>query len=189
MPTQITYQNPTYDPNTPRNVINQFQWFSTAEIFEVMEQNRHNFSILLVNVDYDNNTGNIIRSANAFGASEVILYGRKKFDRRASLGTEFYMKFKQVKFVEELDEIIADYDEIVGLENNCDNTVDLRSFQWDQEKRYLICVGQEGNGIPEEILKLCKHTLEIPQYGSVRSLNVGVSAGIVMYDYVSKAGK
>jgi tRNA G18 (ribose-2'-O)-methylase SpoU len=53
----------------------------------------------------------------------------------------------------------------------------------------LICLGQEGNGIPAEILAKCHDLVEIPQVGSVRSLNVGTAAGIVMYDYCAKVGR
>ena len=46
--------------------------------------------------------------------------------------------------------------------------------------------GEESQGLTEEMLKLCDYAVEITQYGSVRSLNVGTSSGIVMFDYVSK---
>ena len=78
---------------------------------------------------------------------------------------------------------------IIALENNLPNTVQLPEFKWDPNLKYLICVGQEGDGLPQNILDQCNYTLEIPSFGSVRSLNVGVAASIVMYDYISKISR
>jgi tRNA G18 (ribose-2'-O)-methylase SpoU len=182
---KTNFQNPVYDPNKPRAVVDYMKWMSTAEIKLDLEKRKQNFSILLVNIDYDNNSGNIIRTANAMGANEVILYGRRSFDRRSSMGTEFYMDFQVVKYAEELDEILEGYDIVVGLENGI-KAKNLVDYVWDKNLKTLICLGQEGNGIPQEILDKCSDLVEIPQVGSVRSLNVGTAAGIVMYDYSSK---
>jgi tRNA G18 (ribose-2'-O)-methylase SpoU len=184
----IEYKTLVYDPNAKRNVVDHLKWLSDEDVITELSKQQNNFSLLLLNIDYDNNTGNIIRSANAFGAREVILYGRKKFDRRASVGVEFYMKFRQVKYLEDLDEIFSSYDTVVALENNVKDipTSLLSDFRWNYNKRTLICIGQEGTGLPQEILQRCHHCLEIQQIGSVRSLNVAVASGIVMYDYCSK---
>ncbi len=182
----ITFSNPVIDRNKPRNVVDHLKWMSTPEINQELEINAKNFGLLLVNIDYDINTGTIIRAGNVFGAREVVLYGRKKFDRRASVGAEFYTKFRQIEFEDQLEILIKDYDVVVALENNLPNTISLSEFIWDKNLKYLICVGQEGSGLPDNILKICKYTVEIPSFGSVRSLNVGVASSIVMYDYVTK---
>jgi tRNA G18 (ribose-2'-O)-methylase SpoU len=182
---KVQFQNPVYDPNKARAVVDYMKWMSTDEIKIDLEKHKQNFSILLVNIDYDNNSGNIIRTANAMGAKEVILYGRRNFDRRSSMGTEFYMEFQQIKFVEEIDEVLKGYDIIVGLENGIE-AKNLIDYKWNKNLKSLICLGQEGNGIPTEILAKCHDLVEIPQVGSVRSLNVGTAAGIVMYDYTAK---
>jgi tRNA G18 (ribose-2'-O)-methylase SpoU len=182
---KIQFQNPVFDPNKPRAVVDYMKWMNTTEIKADLKKHKHNFSILLVNIDYDNNSGNIIRTANAMGAKEVILYGRRSFDRRSSMGTEFYMEFQQIKFVEEIDEVLKEYDMIVGLENGI-KAQNLIDYKWNKNIKTLICLGQEGNGIPTEILAKCHDLVEIPQFGSVRSLNVGTAAGIVMYDYTAK---
>jgi tRNA G18 (ribose-2'-O)-methylase SpoU len=182
----IQFKTSIVDPNKPRNVVDHLKWLSDEEIKNSLEENLRNFSILLVNIDYDNNAGNIIRSANAFGAKEIILYGRKKFDRRASVGVEFYMNFKQIKFIEDIDEVFSQYDEVVALENMLENTIPLENYKWNKNKKTLICIGQEGQGIPIEILNKCHFTTEIVQVGSVRSLNVSAASAIVMYDYCLK---
>ena len=185
----ISFINPIIDRNKPRNVVDHLKWMSTGEIKDKLVSQSKNFGLLLVNIDYDINTGTIIRAGNTFGAREVILYGRKKFDRRASVGAEFYTKFRQIEWEEQLQEVLEAYDVIIALENNLPNTVQLPEFKWDPNLKYLICVGQEGDGLPQNILDQCNYTLEIPSFGSVRSLNVGVAASIVMYDYISKISR
>lgn len=61
--------------------------------------------------------------------------------------------------------------------------MELHSYQWPENKNILIAVGNEGKGLPQEVLNICDSTLEIEQYGTTRSLNVSVAAGIVLYDY------
>lgn len=183
---RIQFEGLVYDPNKPRNVVDPLKWLTAEQIRADLNTKRQNFSILLVNVDYDLNTGTIIRTANVFGASEVILYGRKKFDRRASVGAEFYTNFRQIEYLDQLETTLSEYGNIIALENNLSNTESLINYKWDYSQKILICLGQEGNGIPSEILNLCKTTLEIPQLGSVRSLNVSTAAAIVMYDYLAK---
>jgi tRNA G18 (ribose-2'-O)-methylase SpoU len=197
----IEFQNPIIDPNKPRAVVDYMKWMDTIEIKNELEKTKNNFGILMVNIDYDNNSGNIVRTANAFGAIEVILYGRRKFDRRSSMGTEFYMNFQQIRYIEEIDEALKDYDLIVGLDN-IEGSVNIFDYNWklgnptqDQDlpkpktPKTLICLGQESTGLPLEIIKRCDKLVHIPQYGSVRSLNVGTAAGIAMYDFVVKDRK
>jgi tRNA G18 (ribose-2'-O)-methylase SpoU len=206
---QIEFQNPIIDQSKPRAVVDYMKWMDNIEIKHELEKTKNNFGILMVNIDYDNNSGNIIRTANAFGAIEIVLYGRKKFDRRSSMGTEFYMNFQQIKYIEEIDEVLQGFDLIVGLDN-IEESINIFEYDWDlpiskklelketeaidsqpkpRKPKTLICLGQESTGLPEEIIKRCDQLVHIPQYGSVRSLNVGTAAGIAMYDFVNKSQK
>lgn len=182
---QFEFNSLVYDPTKPRNVADYLKWLTDDETKKYLEERKLNFSVLILNILFDNNAGNIVRSANAFGASEIILYGHKKFDRRASVGAEFYSHFRHLKFVEDLDELFKEYEVIVAVENTPD-AVPLKNFTWDTKKT-LIIFGQESGGIPSEILKKCNAVVAINQRGSVRSLNVAVAAGIVMNSYVEQA--
>ena len=177
----------SYDPNKPRNRPDYLKWVTDDEVKEYLSGRKLNYGVLIMNILYDNNAGNIIRSANAFGAKEIILYGHKKFDRRASVGTEFYSYFRHIKYVEDLEEVFSEYDTIVSIENT-EDALPLASFKWKKDKKTLLIFGQESSGIPEEILKKSDFKVKITQFGSVRSLNVAVAAGIVMHDYSLKVG-
>lgn len=184
---RFEFKSLVYDPNKPRNVADYLQWLTDEETKKYVAEKRLNFSVLIINILFDNNAGNIVRSANAFGAQEIILYGHKKFDRRASVGAEFYAHFRHIRFTEDLDALFKEFEMIVAVENTKD-AEPLRDFVWDKNKKTLIIFGQESAGIPQEILDKCHAVVAINQRGSVRSLNVAVAAGIVMNDYGDKVG-
>ena len=171
-----------FNTNAKRNITDQLAWAKREDILETINPHKIPISLLLVNIDRDNNIGNIIRSANTFGVEEVLIYGRKKFDRRTSVGAEFFMQFRHIRFIEEITPLRQEFDLILGLEQT-ENSVELHSYQWPKDKNILITVGNEGKGLPQEILDICDTTLEIEQYGTTRSLNVSVATGVVLYDY------
>lgn len=178
-----------YDANKPRNRADYLKWLTDEDVKKYLAERKLNYGVLIMNLLYDNNAGNIVRSANAFGASEIILYGHKTFDRRASVGSEFYEYFRHIKFTQDIDTLFAEYDIVVAVENNAPEgkkVEALADFKWDSTQKTLIIFGQESSGIAKEILDKCDHVVEISQFGSVRSLNVAVAAGIVMNDYCTK---
>ena len=134
----------------------------------------------------DFNISTMIRNANAFNAKEVFYIGKKRWDRRGAVGTHHYTP---INFLESYEEFISlkKLYTFVGIDNNMSETLELSSFDWNKlEAPPLMIFGEEKEGLTEKTLKLCDYVVEIPQYGSVRSLNVGTSSGIIMYDYVNK---
>jgi tRNA G18 (ribose-2'-O)-methylase SpoU len=165
-----------------RNVIDYFAYWSTEAIKADLDTKRHNFSVLISNKFNDFNIGSVIRNANAFLAKEVIIYGRRKFDKRGTVGTVHYENFKYVKVVEELnfpDSLV------VGMDN-IPLAVPIETFVWPKDKHVILAFGQEQTGLPQEIIDVCQHMVYIKQYGSVRSLNVGCASAITMFDYCQK---
>ena len=63
----------------------------------------------------------------------------------------------------------------------------MESFVWPDNA--IMIFGEEGIGLSEEMLSLADHVVSITQYGSVRSMNVGTTSGIAMYDYLNKLNK
>ena len=177
----------------PRNIVDKYKngerYWSDENIREDLDNKRNNFSVLCASVKGDLNIGNIIRSSNAFLAKEVFIYGRKRWDRRSSLGTQNYTHFNHIEEfdLESIKRISKDY-HIVGIDN-IKNAKPIENYQWPISKHTLICFGSEATGLPQEILDLCHDLVYISQYGSVRSLNVSSAASIVFYDYVQKKQK
>jgi tRNA G18 (ribose-2'-O)-methylase SpoU len=131
----------------------------------------------------DFNISTLIRNANAFNAKKVYYLGKKKYDRRGTVGTHHYVDLTYLGMSHRsLVELKNEYT-IVAIDNDVPNTHKLGEFDWNiLEKPPLMAFGEEGVGLTDEMLKIADYCIEIPQYGSVRSLNVGTSSGIVMYD-------
>lgn len=150
-----------------------------------LDTKRNNFSVLISNEFQDFNIGSVIRNANAFLAKEVIICGRKKFDKRGTVGTHVYENLKHVKFIDEFK--MPENSILIGVDN-VENSVPVETFEWP-DCHVILAFGQEQVGLPQDIIDICDHIVYIKQYGSVRSLNVGCASAILMYDYCNKMVK
>lgn len=174
-----------------RNIIDVYKYWTVDAIKADLDKKRHNFTVVCVNLANDFNIGSIIRNANAFLAKEVILIGRKRWDRRGAVGTHNYLQFNHVKTVDDFATWLKTkkLSSVVAIDNVPD-AQPIREYIWSSDYFETILVfGQEDTGIPEDILKLCPTKLYIPQHGSVRSLNVGCASAIAMYEYTSKVAR
>lgn len=167
-----------------RNVHDRYKDMPTEDIKADLRKNATSLAVLIANVEGDFNIGSVIRSANNFGASKVFYFGRKQFDPRGAVGTVHYSEVVHLPTLDAVKELKLHYI-FVGVENNVPKTEPLHDFVHPPVGLYVV--GEEQAGIPKEILELCDHVVEIPSRGSVRSLNAGCAASIVLYDYASKA--
>jgi tRNA G18 (ribose-2'-O)-methylase SpoU len=172
---------------SPNNVRPEFKQLSVEETKTLVLSKAINLTVTMAHINGDFNFSSLIRSANGFGISDVYYFGKKKFDKRGAIGTYHYINVNYLKSIEELKELKHKY-RFVALENNIERKpISLYNYSW--EKKYMIIVGEEGNGLTEDILKLCDDFVEIPMLGSISSFNVAVAASIAMYDYSSKITK
>lgn len=168
--------------NIRSNLVDKYKGISTEKILEDLKKNRFKYSICIENWQYNYNLGTCIRAANAFGAKEVFYVGKKKIDDRSSVGTKHWVDFKHLKSLKDLISLKKDYS-FVALDN-VDGSQEINKFDWPENS--LIILGNEANGISEEVLKISDYVVSIPQFGSVRSLNVTSAAGIAMYSYLQQ---
>lgn len=168
--------------NDTRNVIDYYKYWKTEAICADLRTKHNNFSVLITNLFSDFNIGAVIRNANAFCAQKVIIYGRKAYDRRGTVGCHLYLDFQHIKLQEDLrfEDCV-----VVGVDN-IENAQPMESFSWPKNKHVIMAFGQEDVGLCKEVLDICDHVVYIKQYGSVRSLNVGCASAIAMFDYCSK---
>lgn len=169
----------------PRNILDKYKDWQNDLIKKDLKDNSFPYAILMTHLQGDFNLGTVIRSANAFGAREVYYYGKRKFDPRGACGTVHYTDVKYLPSLDDLHKLKDTY-VFVGLEQT-EKSVYLDGFKWP-DKPCMIVLGEESQGLTDEILNLCDHFVEIKQYGSVRSVNAGVAASIAMIDYVNKYG-
>ena len=168
-----------------RNVIDRYKNWSTESIRRDLQRTANPFAVCMEHWQGDFNISTLIRNANAFNAKKVCYLGKKKYDRRGTVGTHHYVNIDYLGIsYSSLVNLKNEYT-IVAIDNNVPNTHKLGEFDWNMlEKPPLMVFGEEGVGLTDEVLKIADYSVEIPQYGSVRSLNVGTSSGIVMYDFV-----
>ena len=174
-----------HTPKETRNIIDHYWYWKQEEIMADLERKRRNFSVLCCNLCNDFNISSTIRNANALGAKQVIIWGSKQYDRRGTVGTHKYTPIKHFKeeCLQDLLEYIGE-SKIIGIDDNPDPK-DITKYSWPKE-HFVMVFGQEQIGIYDPIKSLCSEMVYIPQYGSVRSLNVACASAIAMYDYCSK---
>jgi tRNA G18 (ribose-2'-O)-methylase SpoU len=168
-----------------RNVIDKYKNWPTDAIRKDLQETANPFSVCMEHWQGDFNISTLIRNSNAFNARRVYYLGKKRFDRRGAVGTHHYV---DINYLDDdynrLVDLKKEYT-IVAVDNNISNTHKLGEFDWlSLEKPPLMLFGEEGIGLTTSALEIADYCVEIPQYGSVRSLNVGTSSGILMYDFV-----
>ena len=166
-------------------VRDEFKGMAPEEIKVALDAKRFPFAVCVANVEYDFNLGTIIRNANAFLAREVVIYGRRKMDLRGAMGAHVYENVVHVRDATEL-KAHARGMKLVCFEE-APGAVRLEDFLWPPNP--LMIFGQEGPGVPEEVRALADATVFIPLFGSMRSINVGVAAGIAMHDWHARAAE
>jgi tRNA G18 (ribose-2'-O)-methylase SpoU len=170
-----------------RNVIDYYKYWSVDAIRADLDTKRTQLVIVCENFAKDLNIGTVIRNANAFTAKEIIIAGRRRWDRRGAVGTHSYEKLSHVKHVKDMLELYAglkaDGYQIVVMDN-IDGSSDIREFDWPAKTAMIL--GQEDIGVSPIALKAADHVVYIPQFGSTRSINVGSASAIAMYDYMLK---
>ena len=133
-------------------------------------------------MSHDFNAGTIVRSANNFNAERVAIVGRKKYNRRGAMCTDKYIEVVHFPTVKEfVEDARARGKEIVAIENNVDLARPLGQKKF--RPGTILVFGGEGDGISEELLEEADDVREIESFGSTRSVNVGVAAGIAMYEW------
>ncbi|SKA06645.1 RNA methyltransferase, TrmH family [Pilibacter termitis] len=141
--------------------------------------------LLLDNVQDPGNVGTMIRSADAFGLSGVIL-GKGTADiysgkvLRAMQGSNFHLPIVQMELQESIDLLKKHKVTVYGTELN-ERAISLSEVQ--KTKNYAIILGNEGTGVSSEILEKTDANIFIEMKGNAESLNVAIAASILMYSF------
>jgi tRNA G18 (ribose-2'-O)-methylase SpoU len=162
-----------------RNVLDEYRYWRREAIVADLDARRHGFHVAIENWQHDFNIGTIVRNANAFLAHTVHIVGRRRWNRRGAMVTDRYQHIEHHATVEELVAWGARRDlPIVGIDIVEGATPIERAAL---PRRCILAFGQEGPGLSPELASACTDIHEITQYGSTRSINVGVASGIAMY--------
>ena len=139
--------------------------------------------VLLENISDAGNLGTIIRSAAAFNIDSVLLLGNtvdlyNPKCVRSAVGNLWKVNVVNVKSLSEIQDIFKSYERVATLPKE-NNTVWLSD--WAPKDKVLVMLGSEADGLTDELKNWATTNLTIEMNKSVESLNLSVSAGIVMY--------
>ena len=147
-------------------------------------------TIVLDNVRSALNVGSVFRTSDAFLIENIILCGitatpPNKEIRKAALGSTDSVNWKYVKnTTDAVQQLIKEGYYVVGVEQ-ADKSTLLDEFKLPK-KPIAIIMGNEVNGVDQEVINLCDEVIEIPQFGTKHSLNIAVTTGIVIWDLWGK---
>ena len=173
----------TEEPQGIMLIVEKFE-YALDDIFP-KDKNDH-FIAILDNIQDPGNTGTIIRTADAAGCSAVVLlqgtadiFNPKTI--RSSMGSLFHLPIIQGVETEKLIELLKQKNVCLystALTYEDENIYNNIKYQ----KPLAIALGNEANGLSENILKNCTKNIHIPIYGKAESLNVAIAAGIILYE-------
>jgi tRNA G18 (ribose-2'-O)-methylase SpoU len=160
-------------------------------INEFKKVEKHKIILVLDDIRSLHNIGSIFRTADAFLIQKIILCGitatppNKEIHKTALGATDTVDWEYEISAEIAIEKLISEKVEVWAIEQT-DVSKPLNEFKIDSNKTYALVFGNEVKGVSPNILSLCYGAIEIPQWGSKHSLNVSVSAGIVLWDLVVK---
>lgn len=176
-----------YDPELlahgdHRNVADKYRYWTLEAIRAHIARNSIELEVAIENLDRDFNMGTIVRTANAFAARRVHIIGRKQWNKRGAMMTDVYL---EVVYHANVEDFLLDIRQrnrsLIAIETG-EQSVSLSSAQLPRSA--VLLFGSESNGISADLQKAADQIVAIEQFGSTRSLNVGVAAGIALYMWV-----
>ncbi len=154
---------------------------------EFKKANKLPLVVILDNVRSLHNIGSVFRTSDAFRVKCIYLCGITATPphpemHKTALGAEFTVDWKYVNNAVEAVDNLRQEGYIVFSVEQAENSIMLENIQLEQGKRYAVVLGNEVKGVQQEVIDHSDGCIEIPQYGTKHSLNVSVTAGIVIWD-------
>ena len=149
------------------------------------------FVVVLDNIRSLNNIGSVFRSSDAFLIQHIYLCGitatpPNKEIHKTALGATESVDWSYWENTEEaIHKLRADGFIIVSVEQ-VENSISLPDFKIEKDKKYAFIFGHEVKGVQQKIVDISDFCVEIPQYGTKHSLNISVSAGVVLWEMFRK---
>lgn len=150
-------------------------------------------AIVLDNIRSQHNVGSVFRTADAFRVSELLLCGITAVPpssdiHKTALGAEDAVKWsywpdtlQAVRHLQAAGYVVLSVEQVEGSSK-------LDSYRFDENRRYALVLGNEVKGVSQSVVDASDGALEIAQYGTKHSLNVSVTAGIVMWEAERQLG-
>lgn len=181
-PTDERYDPDLLEHGDTRNVVDAYRYWRRDAVIADLAARAHPFHVAIENFGHDHNIGTVVRTANAFAAAGVHIVGRRRWNRRGAMVTDRYLD-------------VHHHDDMAGLAAFAaagglvvvavDNTPDAQRLETATLPRDCVLLfGQEGPGVTGEARAAAALTVSIAQFGSTRSINAGVAAGVAMHAWI-----
>ncbi|ATA90499.1 RNA methyltransferase [Capnocytophaga stomatis] len=161
------------------------------EIDEFKKATKTPLIVILDNVRSLNNIGSVFRTCDAFLIEKIFLCGitatpPNKEIHKTALGATESVDWEYVEnTISVVERLKSQGIYVIGIEQ-AEKSVMLNDFQPEPNVKYAVIFGNEVKGVEQEVVSACDGVIEIPQYGTKHSLNISVSAGIVIWDLWKK---
>jgi tRNA G18 (ribose-2'-O)-methylase SpoU len=147
--------------------------------------------IVLDDIRSLHNIGSVFRTSDAFLIEKIILCGitatpPNKEIHKTALGATETVAWEHHENVLEVIENLKKENVITLAIEQVESSIFLQEFQVEKNKKYALVFGNEVYGVAQEAVAICDSCIEIPQLGTKHSLNIAVSAGIVVWDLFQK---
>ncbi len=146
--------------------------------------------MVLDNIRSVHNVGSVLRTADAMRIEAVYMCGITATPpsaemHKTALGAEDSVTWRYYNdTLQAVSELKAAGYVVLAVEQ-VEGSLKLGAFKFDPSKRYALVMGNEVKGVRQDVVDACDQALEIPQYGTKHSMNVSVTAGIVMWEATS----
>ncbi|SCB91135.1 TrmH family RNA methyltransferase [Weissella bombi] len=183
-----------------RNVTDFYKGKTDDEIRTALDMQRGEMISIMQNLSHDFNKASAVRNSNAFGMRKLIFLnpenpaipdakeGIKKWDRRGSLGTQNYEHIEHHRIIDYpaiFEQLHQEGYTIYAIDNTPGyNPQSLYDMHFPAKSAFLF--GEEKLGLADDLIAAADEMVYIPQYGSVRSINVGVAHGVIAAFYASQ---
>lgn len=185
-PEDLRYDATLLRDGDTRNVVDAYRYWTREAIVADIDRRRHQLHIAIENFGNDANIGGVVRTANAFAVDTVHIVGRRRWNRRGAMVTDRYQRLRHHDSTAELLAFAVDAGLTVVAVDNVPGSVRLE--QTELPRDCLLVFGQEGPGITEDSRRGAALTVSIAQFGSTRSINASVAAGIAMHAWIRQWG-
>ena len=144
------------------------------------------------------NVGSVFRTADAFRLQGVCLCGITARPphpeiHKTALGAEDSVEWQYFERTEDCVEYLKQQGYTVLAVEQCEGSTLLHEKLKIKDEKLAVVLGNEVKGVQQQVIDMCDGCLEIPQYGTKHSMNVSVTAGIVIWElckeYIMKYNK
>jgi tRNA G18 (ribose-2'-O)-methylase SpoU len=184
------------------NVRDEYKDNTVEQNKAIQKSQTRKFSVGAINITGELNIGMMIRSACLMGAENFYIFGRKKFDKRSTVGAENYINIKQFTYDDPLTADKKICDKVWETRNVYSHKIilceqdgwNIGKYPWKglydgtsvADFNPLFLFGSESHGFPQSILDSGFTRVSIPQVGVLRSFNVSAAMNIIIWAYIKE---